>query len=219
MTKKSLLIALIAVCVVSSAATAQTVVNTKHDLSANVTGGQVCVFCHTPHSANGDAVFATHAPLWNQNMDDAAQDYGTYTSDTFDATDAVAVTRATYSSTLLCLSCHDGAVAPGSFYNAPNPEPNPAGLLPITGSALVGLSLADDHPVNFTYQSAIDGGDADLHPAATVAGLLDTAGRVQCASCHEPHDRGNGGLGGDANVNFMQDSLVGSALCLNCHTK
>jgi hypothetical protein len=191
-------------------------VGTAHDLSTNVVGTQVCVFCHTPHGANVDAVLVGDAPLWNQDINDAAQDYGAYDSLTFDATDIVNVTRATYSSTLLCLSCHDGTVAPGSFYNAPNPEPNPAGLSAITGSADVGISIADDHPVNFTYQSSIDNLDTGLQPAASVTAFLDSGGMVQCSSCHDPHDNA---ATPDPNVDFMKDTLVGSALCINCHIK
>ncbi|HAK60301.1 MAG TPA: hypothetical protein DCO77_07935, partial [Nitrospiraceae bacterium] len=52
---------------------ALTIKNSKHDLSTGSTGAtikaaaaggtsRVCVFCHTPHSANPDAL----APLWNR---------------------------------------------------------------------------------------------------------------------------------------------------------
>lgn len=206
----------IAVAFVATSAFGAGVVGTKHDLKATLTTGtQVCVFCHTPHGANEDAVLVGKAPLWNQDLNDAANDYGSYTSDTFDATDIAAVTRATYSSTLLCLSCHDGTVAPGSFYNPPNPEPNASSAVAITGNANVGLTIADDHPVNFTYQSSIDNGDTDLVDPAP-AGFLDAGGMVQCSSCHDPHDNS---ATPDPNVAFMKDTLEGSVLCLNCHQK
>jgi hypothetical protein len=206
----------IAVAFVATSAFGAGVVGTKHDLSGTLTTGtQVCVFCHTPHSANGDAVLADKAPLWNQDLNDAANDYGSYTSDTFDATDIAAVTRATYSSTLLCLSCHDGTVAPGSFYNAPNPEPNASSAIALTGNSSVGLTISDDHPVNFTYATSIAAGDTGLVDPGPVA-FLDSAGKLQCSSCHDPHDQATTP---DPNVDFMNDTLEGSALCLNCHIK
>lgn len=224
MTRKSLLITLVAVCLVSSTAFAQGVVGTKHDLSATLgTSGQVCVFCHTPHAANDGpagtdwALLGNTAPLWNQDLNDAPNNYGQYASDTFDALDISDITRATYTFTLLCLSCHDGSVAPGSFYNAPNISTgeDTSTAVALTGSANVGLSITDDHPVNFTYQDSIDQGDAGLHPAASVASFLDPDGKVQCTSCHDPHDE----TAADPNVDFMLDTLEASALCLNCHIK
>lgn len=213
---KRLTLAIIAVAFLASSAFGQ-VVGTQHDLSATLTTGtQVCVFCHTPHGSNVDAVLVDRAPLWNQDINDAVNDYGAYTSDTFDATDSVNVTRATYSATLLCLSCHDGTVAVGSFYNAPNTEPNTSSYGTISGNANVGTDISNDHPVNFTYQSSIDNLDTGLHPAASVTAFLDSAGMVQCSSCHDPHDQG---ATKDPNVDFMNDTLEGSALCLNCHIK
>ena len=214
--KKLFLVAIAVMFIATSVYAQGTVVGTAHDLSGTLTTGtQVCVFCHTPHGSNVDAVLTDRAPLWNQDINDAANDYGAYTSDTFDATDIVNVTRATYSVSLLCLSCHDGTVAPGSFYNAPNPEPNPSSATVLTGGANVGLSISDDHPVNFTYANSITNGDTGLIDPAP-AGFTEPDGTVQCSSCHDPHDQG---ATPDPNVDFMKDTLEGSALCLNCHIK
>lgn len=219
--KRALFIALLTCVALSTAASAQ-VTSTAHDLSGTLNDGslQVCVFCHTPHSSNdgpagNDAgVLVGNAPLWNQNINDAVNNYGAYDSPTMDAT-AADVTRATYSSSLLCLSCHDGTVAPGSFYNNPNGATgdSTSGALAITGSALVGLSIADDHPVSFTYASALatDTGLVTPEPTAYTVG-----GFVECASCHDAHDRA---AVKDPNVDFMRDTLQGSSLCLNCHIK
>lgn len=219
--KRALFIALLTCVALSSAASAQ-VVGTAHDLSSTLSDGslQVCVFCHTPHSSNDGpagndaAILVGNAPLWNQDIDDAVNDYGAYDSPTMDAT-AANVTRAVYSSSLLCLSCHDGSVAPGSFYNNPNGATgdSTSTAVAITGSALVGLSIADDHPVSFLYAtaSATDLGLVTPEPTA-----FTVAGSVECASCHDPHDRA---AVTDPNVDFMRDTLQGSALCLNCHIK
>ena len=216
--KRFILIAL-AVALVATAASAQTVVGTKHDLDATLdTPGQVCAFCHTPHGSNADvgALLPGKAPLWNQTLSTNTT-YGTYTSDTFDATDLAAITNSAYSQSLLCLSCHDGQVAPGSFYNEPNPVGNSSSLTALTGDSNVGTDLSNDHPVNFTYASSVTGGDGELNPEAGIVAYLDTGavgGRVQCSSCHDPHDDTQ-----DLNVDFMRASLDQSALCVICHVK
>jgi len=214
--KKFMLIAL-AVAFVATSASAQTVVGTAHDLSGTLTTGtQVCAFCHTPHGSNVDAVLSTHAPLWNQDLS-ANASYGTYTSDTFDANDLAAITSAAYSESLLCLSCHDGTVAPGTFYNEPNPSGNTSSAVAITGDANVGIDLSEDHPVNFTYASSVAQGDTGLVAEAGIVAYLDTGaagGKVQCSSCHDPHDATQ-----DSDVDFMRESLALSLLCTTCHMK
>jgi predicted CXXCH cytochrome family protein len=216
MMKRFMLIAL-AVAFVATAASAQTVVGTKHDLSSTLSGtsDQVCAFCHTPHGSNVDAVLDTHAPLWNQDLPLTAS-YGTYTSDPFNATDLVAVTNTTYSVSLLCMSCHDGTVAPGSFYNEPNPAGTTGGGA-MSGDPVLGIDLSSDHPVNFTYASSVTGGDTGLEAEANITAYLDTGavgGKVQCSSCHDPHDAGL-----DANINFMRITTDQSLICTTCHNK
>src|SRR5271166_6909384 len=70
---------------------------TKGGLSAS------CLYCHAPHSGLGG-----NTPLWNQQLSTSV--YATYTSTT-------AAEKATQpllgSASSLCLSCHDGTVAPG----------------------------------------------------------------------------------------------------------
>lgn len=216
MTQRTILVALVALLLAGSAV-AQTVVGTKHDLSSTLTTGtQVCVFCHTPHGSNVDTVLQDAAPLWNQDLPTTAS-YGTYTSDTFDATDLAAITNSTYSASLLCMSCHDGTVAPGTFYNEPNPAGNSSSAVAITGDANMGTDLSNDHPVNFTYASSVTNGDTGLVAEASIVAYLDTGavgGKVQCSSCHDPHDAGP-----DADVDFMRVTLASSALCTTCHLK
>lgn len=217
MTKRTFLIAALAVLMLTSVAAAQTVVGTAHDLSGTLTTGtQVCAFCHTPHGSNVDAVLQNNAPLWNQDLPLTAS-YGTYTSLTFDASDLAAITNSTYSDSLLCMSCHDGTVAPGTFYNEPNPAGNASSALAITGSANMGTDLSNDHPVNFTYASSVTNGDTGLVAEASIVAYLDTGavgGKVQCSSCHDPHDATQ-----DADVDFMRVTLASSQLCTTCHTK
>lgn len=202
-----------------------TVVGSKHDLSLDVTNtDQVCVFCHTPHQSSAPNI---QYPLWNHNLSSTTP-YTVYTSNTFQGGPAGDFSGAAWGAAVtsnLCMSCHDGTVSVASLYNDPNEigaDPtiaaapahsiNPA-TGRITGMALIGTNLADDHPVNFSY-AASDAADPDIVPAASVpAGYLDGTGRVQCASCHEPHKSQ------DPVLPFMRATVAGSALCLDCHLK
>ena len=81
--------------------------------------GEVCVYCHTPHGANG----GISLPLWNRTV--KATTYTTYAElRTNSLTQAVVQPGA---ASLACLSCHDGQVAVDSIINMPGPgHVNPA---------------------------------------------------------------------------------------------
>lgn len=201
---------------------------TKHNLSTSGGGDltsnntEICVFCHTPHSAlvNGQI------PLWNQQLSSHAG-YGVYTSATFDATaEEVAADLANATATNLCLSCHDGTVAVGSFNRASSLQPDlvwtdPTNVLDTNGfmqsGALLGTTLQDDHPVNFLYSESTAADGTALVATTVVAGrevvgslpLFD--GKVQCASCHDPHSS-------DFPA-FTRVSMDASNLCTTCHVK
>lgn len=190
---------------IASAMYGQGITGSAHDFSAlgwNASG-EICITCHTPHNAD---TTEPNSPLWNHEV--TAATFTVYTSGTMDAgtpgqPDGVSQ---------LCLSCHDGTVALDSFGGA-------TGTNMITGNALVGIDLSDDHPVSFAYQDSIDNGDSELHPTTagtsmggTIATDLLSGGNVECSSCHDVHDAyGNAGL--------LKISNAGSALCLTCHDK
>lgn len=213
--KRTVLIAL-AFLVVAAAANAQgTVVGSKHDLSANLpTSQRVCVFCHTPHQPNGPPIFDVD-PLWNHTLSVVAS-YGVYDSVTFDGSATITDLGGGTAVSNLCLSCHDGTVGLGSILNEPNiatgeETPTNAATL-ISGSALIGTDLTNDHPVNFTYDAALVTADGELNDP-TVAPISDWlfGGTLQCASCHDVHD--------PTNIPFLRTSNVNSALCTTCHVK
>ncbi|MCU7944903.1 MAG: hypothetical protein KZQ87_19725, partial [Candidatus Thiodiazotropha sp. (ex Cardiolucina cf. quadrata)] len=52
-------------------------------------------------------------------------------------------------SSVLCLSCHDGTIALGNMINPG--VTNDLGSTFVTGRALVGTDLSDDHPVSIMY--------------------------------------------------------------------
>jgi predicted CXXCH cytochrome family protein len=196
-----------------STATAGTIVGSQHDFSGSGwSGGEICVVCHTPHNA---AVIAD-APLWNHDV--TTSTFTTYSSPTFDG--STTITQPDGSS-VLCLSCHDGTVAVDSFGGT-------TGSTIITGNALLGTDLSNDHPISFTYDAALATTDPGLHdPSATtvtigagtkvktgtIQDVMLLSDKLQCASCHDVH---NGFTNGPR---LLRISNAGSALCMACHNK
>ena len=190
---------------------AGTITGTAHDFSGSGwSGGEICIACHTPHNADATV---TDAPLWNHNL--STQTYALYDSPTLDAT-----TSQPTGTSLLCLSCHDGTVA----YD------NSAGGTTMSGNSAVGrgtLGLSDDHPISFDYNAALVSADGALHPVTrtvttgagadtrtgTINDVMLIAGQVQCATCHDVHNKFTDG------PNLLRISNAGSGLCLTCHNK
>lgn len=207
------------------------VINTKHDLS-DASGGpyntQVCAFCHTPHSANR----ILNAPLWNRFVD-RTKVFIPYQSATMNT---VPGDPNNSLGSLLCLGCHDGTLGTvvvnlyaGSdkhdLVNAPGPggipdttsSPNCQRCHPeIYGGQPVqwtGTDLGNDHPVAMLYPTPSQ--DPQFNPPPDPqSGWPDLplwGGRVECATCHNPHD--------PTNQPFLRKPNPGSALCLTCHIK
>lgn len=95
----------------------------------------------------------------------------------------------------MCMSCHDGATAIGTVLGQPAEiEMNQRF---ITGSALV--DLASSHPISFVWDSDVatdvnawhiseaTGSEYVWPPNYNVA-PLDSNFRMQCTTCHDPHD-------------------------------
>jgi len=97
------------------------IANTRHNLSttgaaANVRAStgteEICVFCHTPHAAEGASA---GVPLWNKTLPGTSYtSYSTLNSSTIDGTFTTVG-----SISLACLSCHDGTQAMDNIVNAP----------------------------------------------------------------------------------------------------
>jgi predicted CXXCH cytochrome family protein len=207
------------------------IATTKHNLSSTPAVGttiyssdqtEICIFCHTPHAAIKNA----NIPLWNHNLSTTVS-YGVYASPTFDASvakggdiaDVGNVTEASATASNLCLSCHDGTVAINSFANPSNQAPlttmlgTTGGLMP-TGPTNLGSDLTNDHPVNFTYDAALVTRDGSLKDPATLTGVRLYTGKVQCASCHDPHTSAD-----PSGRSFLRVSMSQSTLCMACHSK
>ncbi|WP_228723318.1 cytochrome c3 family protein [Desulfosediminicola flagellatus] len=177
-----------------------------HDFSNKAwSGGEICVACHAPHN-NIDVV---DAPLWNHEVSEAV--YVLYSSPTFTADD---ITQPSGVSKL-CLSCHDGTVAVDAFGGSEG------GNTYLQGRKNLGEDLSNDHPVSFVYDSELateDGGlfDPETTMSGVAGGTIEEdmlyAGRVECASCHDVHNK-------YSNFRLLKVDNSSSALCLTCHDK
>lgn len=193
-----------------------------HNMSNIAPGGQVCVTCHTPHKAPQSKM------LWNHVLSSNSFSWSDWTQTTGGTT--LPTNIKTWSGpTKLCLGCHDGSVAIGAILN-PSTTFSAA---KITGDAQIATATGDlkgTHPVGIPYPyngskntyNAITTGDQALASgwkAAPTKVVLytDTAQAgpnnrgMECSSCHDPH--------GTSNSDYLRDTVGGSQLCLDCHTK
>lgn len=196
--KRFRILVVLFVLISSTTLLAQTIAGSAHDFSSETwSGGKICVVCHTPHNADATV---SDAPLWNHDV--TSSTFTLYSTGTLDATLGQPA-----SSSKLCLSCHDGTVALDSFGGN-------TGSSTISGTTELGTDLSNDHPVSFTYNTALATSDGELEDPATnstVSGLL-FSGNLECASCHDVHNATGFGK-------FLRINNAGSALCLTCHVK
>lgn len=179
------------------------VANTVHNLSISGPGqiksqteDRICIYCHIPHSANPDA------PLWNRN---SSGSFISYQSSTTDASPGQL-----NSSSIHCLTCHDGTIALGDLANSRLGTPGDnLNTTTLTGRARIGTDLTNDHPVSIVYDAALSAQDTDLaNPQSVDLPLI--SGELHCSSCHDAHD--------NSIPPFLHKSTVNGELCITCHT-
>lgn len=180
--------AVVAVLCIVAPATAG-VFQTKHNLgstginaASNLSSTrEICVFCHTPHGADGAAA----VPLWNRQLDpDGFQTYDQMGASTLDAK-----VEPVGSVSLACLSCHDGTQAMDALLNEPGSGRDHPGFSagmwsgqaatvggrigPTTVITNLTKDLTNDHPVGIQYAGGGyslsnpdgPGKDKDFYPA------------------------------------------------------
>lgn len=180
-----------------------------HDLTPSGTGpvkgnlSNACLYCHAPHGA-----LSSPTPLWNQKL--SMQTYNFYSSTTYRQT---AIQPGLNSPSKLCLSCHDGTVAPGQTVIF--------GVIPTTGNmkntSVFGTDLKSSHP--FSLQTPlVDSPNVNVllfgNPGQTADPKVRLInGTIECTTCHEPHFQ---------NIDkalplFLVRDSSSSQLCLACH--
>lgn len=165
----------------------------KHDLShRDWAEGERCGVCHSPHR---DAP-PKAAPLWDAGAD-LDRTFGTPLGERL----------AAGSGTRMCLRCHDGTIARDTitgvlrqrFAGKQNP-------------ALFGTGHGrTDHPVGVRYPR-FDRGFRPVVGVVASGAVTLPAGRVECVSCHDPHNQSEA-------EHMLVMSNARSALCLTCHRK
>jgi len=190
----------------AASAQVESVVNSPHNLSASGPGAvrastedQVCIFCHAPHNAT------PIRPLWNRTTPVDA--YSIYTSRALDAEPGQPTGMSK-----MCLSCHDGTIALGNVASRSTPIQMSGGITTIpSGPGHLGTDLSDDHPISFTYDSALALSDPKLKDPSLLPEevSLDSNSELQCTSCHDAHNNIYG--------SFLVMDDAASQLCTSCH--
>jgi len=207
--------ALLAATAVLAGSAVAGIQGTKHDFTS--TGDMngkaynkttdMCGPCHVPHKPK------QNVPLWAHTL--TTKTFELYSSNpeytgghaaSYDASPV----NFEGSRTRACLSCHDGTVAvvtgltlssaDSSWMLYSNGSAVPASASPQNG-------LMGTHPVGVTYSPTWAG----FKDISTDASVKLENGKVQCTSCHAPHD--------NSNSFFLVKSDDGSALCMTCHDK
>ena len=165
-------------------------------------GQQICIFCHTPHSANVEG----GAPLWNRTFSTAT--FSRYSSTTMKIrTDSSISSAAGYDagwqpdgSSKLCLSCHDGIKSLWTLLGDRTIAMDSGAEDVITGLAsfepTTNKMTTGHHPVSFRYDgtipadiNALRSGDGYGYRSSTLSTYvkLDKNGKMQCTTCHNAH--------------------------------
>lgn len=184
----------LAILVMSAGLTWGGVEGSKHDFSNRQwSSGDRCGACHTPHIESPPQA----VPLWDSQAD-LNQRFGT----------ALGALDRLGNGTVMCLRCHDGTLAKDNIGGVTRKKRFANNLHPALFSSAHG---ANDHPVGVAYP-LIDRYYRAANTVAAAGAVRIPKGRVECSSCHDPHD-----AAGEKYMLVMSNER--SALCLACHNK
>jgi len=165
-----------------------------------VGGHNYCEYCHVPQAPRGDG-----APRWQ-------------TSGAIHGVRCCVVYRGALTGhagsdaaelSLICLSCHDGAIGPDSYGRS-------LGEMSIRGDQV----LAGGHPVSVGFSPARDlrrfnaVGKAGATGVETrfAPGELLRGDRVECVSCHDVHASDSGPF-------MLRAHATPTEMCVSCHPR
>jgi len=174
------LLAVAGIIAAASAAMGATIVGSKHDLSGtahgnvayNGTSTQICVYCHAPHNAN------LSLPLWNRN--NPAGNLFTLYSGINMANVSFKTGFTSDSTSLFCMSCHDGVTTMDAVHNAGATDGTGVvgnvhtatsgvyGTSAISGAANLTRDLRKTHPINFPVGTTDTQGDLNVGTGSTM---------------------------------------------------
>jgi len=186
---------------VSLNASAQEYLNledTRHDLAIYlrpVSAGQGddprCVFCHAPRS------HSLSLGLW---IEDQPENILVYP---YDRPSEETPAGKPDGSSLICLGCHDGIIALGDIISRTQSAEAARGA--------TRTDYSDGHPVSLPYDQGVVEDDAELESRSRLPDQvrLDSRGKLQCTTCHDPHD--------DTYGNFLVIESRKKTLCVACH--
>jgi predicted CXXCH cytochrome family protein len=205
--------AIILIFLSSSITSAGTLEGSPHDFRGYQweRSGEICNPCHSLHGTE-----TLPAPLWNHDL--PTQTYITY-SQTHPPTLEEKVSSQPDGMSKICLSCHDGIVAPDAYGG------NTCGTAILFDKDLIDSFPSNNHPISFVYNTARAMKDGKLYdPSTRLSGLNGSTGtinsdmlflnRMECSSCHDVHNKY-----AVPKTKLLVKDNAGSALCLTCHNK
>lgn len=238
---KKVLILALAILLVAASVSFAVIAGSRHDLTAAAyySGAQVsaCQFCHTPHLRTNPVVAG--APLWNrtQTLPGGGGSYTLYGGGT---TLSGTTVNQPGPNSLTCLSCHDGTIGLGDILvgtggTITGVEVSGTNTTIVAGKLAdgalntvtsrvpgLGTDLQQEHPVGVVYSSTTSGpglnSSVSTTPPYNIAGKRwrlygggDGSGRVECGSCHDPHNTNPG------ETPFLKDTAT--TICTDCHSQ
>ena len=189
---------------------------------------EICLPCHM---MQGTKTFSRL--LWDLNS--PVQPYIMYDR-TFLPTDGAVMNRLPDGMSKICLSCHDGIIAPEAY------GPNTGGLAFPIDRGFMDITQNNNHPISFIYDTELAMKYGDLYdPLTYLSGVADSSetnndpstdrsddagtrgtinedmlfsNRMECSSCHDVHNT----IAVPGTKLLVKDN-AGSELCLTCHNK
>ncbi|MCM2304062.1 MAG: hypothetical protein NDJ72_05125 [Elusimicrobia bacterium] len=134
-----------------------------------------CGACHISHATKAAR------PLWQTA---GTSDAGQFVKDSAAAGGV---------KTNLCMSCHDGTIAPTITAHS------------VSGG---GADLGANHPVGIDYRAAVTGNPGSFNDPESNPRIILEDGMVACISCHSTHD-----------VSPASGGSVRHEVCIECHRR